>query len=903
MAGVVNAFLPHMDGISSTMVRITSRFADWATKLKGSPEFEQFLQYVNDTAPTVGEFIGRVLDALLSTAKALSPVSTALMETIGPLFEAISWLATNAPELIQTLWAMWAAQKAITIGMAAFAVAMGIYQSVMILSAIATAGFGTVLSATGILPIIRAVIVVVGLLVAAFVLAYNHSETFRAIVDGSWNSIKDIVSFVWNDVLKPAFDGIWWAMKKVGDVAVWLWENAIKPAFDFIKQAAQILITVLVTAVLLPIYLAFQALGAVAMWLWEEAISPAFNWIADKASWLWENVFSPIFTWIGDKATWLYDKALKPAFDNAVKAFDALSEAGEWLWNEVLSPIFTWIGDKAGWLYDEAIKPAFDNIKKAVDLVSDSFETGKKNIEKAWNAVRDVAKEPVKFIIDKVYNNGIVPLWNKVAGITGADTLDPIDPKKLDQFHTGGIMSGYSPGRDDRVIAVGGGEAIMRPEWTRAVGADTINSWNAAARSGGISGVRKAIQAGMPAYADGGVVGWLKQKAGDVGDFMSGTLDWLDPTELFSKATTFIKNQMKPITTNPFAREIASMPIDMLKALKDRAIDFFGFGGGGGAGSWLKPVNAAYGTPFGKKGSMWASGRHTGLDFPATVGTIIKAVDKGRVSMARSGGPYGSHVQISHGGGLSSLYAHMSSIGTAAGKNVGRGQTIGRVGATGNVTGPHLHLEARKSGKAVDPMPYLTGGGFSDTAVGAAQAYAKNILSQYGWGPEQFGPLKKLWEGESNWRWNAKNPSSGAYGIPQALPASKMASAGSDWRTNPMTQIKWGLQYIKNRPDYGSPAAAYSKWLSRSPHWYDDGGLLQPGLSLVANGTGKPEAVFTSSQWDTLRANVGGTSAPPNITVESHTYLDGREVSGIIDQRIRVYDADTGAALDAGRSI
>jgi hypothetical protein len=130
-----------------------------------------------------------------------------------------------------------------------------------------------------------------------------------------------------------------------------------------------------------------------------------------------------------------------------------------------------------------------------------------------------------------------------------------------------------------------------------------------------------------------------------------------------------------------------------------------------------------------------------------------------------------------------------------------------------------------------------------------------------------------------------------------------MASAGSDWRTNPMTQIKWGLQYIKDRPDYGSPAAAYSKWLARSPHWYDDGGYLPQGLSLVANGTGKPEPVFTSSQWDTLRANVGGTSTPPNIIVESHTYLDGREVSGIIDQRIDVRDAETGRALNVGRWV
>jgi hypothetical protein len=66
----------------------------------------------------------------------------------------------------------------------------------------------------------------------------------------------------------------------------------------------------------------------------------------------------------------------------------------------------------------------------------------------------------------------------------------------------------------------------------------------------------------------------------------------------------------------------------------------------------------------------------------------------------------------------------------------------------------------------------------------------------------------KLWNKESGWRWNASNPDSGAYGIGQALPGDKMASAGSDWKTNPFTQIKWGLGYIKDQ--YGSIASAWA---------------------------------------------------------------------------------------------
>ncbi|MFE3186659.1 peptidoglycan-binding protein [Streptomyces violascens] len=96
---------------------------------------------------------------------------------------------------------------------------------------------------------------------------------------------------------------------------------------------------------------------------------------------------------------------------------------------------------------------------------------------------------------------------------------------------------------------------------------------------------------------------------------------------------------------------------------------------------------------------------------------------------------------------------------------------------------------------------------------------AQKQFSAHGWSTAaQFDCLNSLWVGESNWKVYATNPSSGAYGIPQALPGTKMSTAGSDWKTNPATQIKWGLKYIDDR--YGTPCHAYSTWKSRSPHWY-----------------------------------------------------------------------------------
>jgi hypothetical protein len=90
------------------------------------------------------------------------------------------------------------------------------------------------------------------------------------------------------------------------------------------------------------------------------------------------------------------------------------------------------------------------------------------------------------------------------------------------------------------------------------------------------------------------------------------------------------------------------------------------------------------------------------------------------------------------------------------------------------------------------------------------------MLATFKWPAAQFSCLDPLWAHESSWKVTAANVGSGAYGIPQALPGSKMASAGPDWKTSAKTQIKWGLTYIKGA--YGSPCGAWKHW--QSAGWY-----------------------------------------------------------------------------------
>ncbi|MFD7457899.1 MULTISPECIES: transglycosylase family protein [unclassified Streptomyces] len=128
----------------------------------------------------------------------------------------------------------------------------------------------------------------------------------------------------------------------------------------------------------------------------------------------------------------------------------------------------------------------------------------------------------------------------------------------------------------------------------------------------------------------------------------------------------------------------------------------------------VAPVSASLGTPYRASGSSWSKGYHTGVDFPVTTGTSVKAVGPGRVVSAGWGGSFGYEVVIRHSDGRYTQYAHLSAISVKAGQTVGGGQRIGRAGSTGNSSGPHLHFEVRTGpgfGTDIDPVAYLRAGG------------------------------------------------------------------------------------------------------------------------------------------------------------------------------------------------
>jgi hypothetical protein len=212
-------------------------------------------------------------------------------------------------------------------------------------------------------------------------------------------------------------------------------------------------------------------------------------------------------------------------------------------------------------------------------------------------------------------------------------------------------------------------------------------------------------------------------------------------------------------------------------------------------------------------------------------------------------------------GGIT-VTAPQSRFGGLIGANVNAASNLYAAGMNdrlSQITGPGASVAA-------------TGGGGSNREIG------RQMMMASGWGGDQWAALDALWTGESNWNEKARNASSGATGIPQALPGSKMASAGADWLTNPATQIKWGLGYIRER--YGSPSAAYAAWQQRSPHWYGRGGsgIYRKG-ALIGVGDSQPSG---GSEHVTVRrlrpgqpANENATGGGINVVVQMHNVTIG----------------------------
>ncbi|MFJ4925262.1 hypothetical protein [Streptomyces sp. NPDC088736] len=556
MVGIIDAFLPHMDGISKRMQGITKRFADWGTHLKGSPEFERFLTFASEKAPLLGSALRKIASAFLGIGESLSPISGPLLMLLGGMATFIGIIADKAPWMIQAIYGIIVAVKLWTI-------AQTIFNFVMNQN-----------------PLVR-IALLIGVLIAAVVYAYNRFGWFRTAVQAVWSAIK------------------------TGAGAVVDWFKG--PFVDFFTKK--------IPAV-------FQAV---------------LSWVKGNWPWILGALTGPI------------GLATVYVIKHWSQIRQGLSDGWNWIKRVVLSPIGNW--------FTKTIPGWASSLR---DKLIGAFDAARKGIKTAWDKIKSIARAPVQYVVDVVYNKGIRGVWNAVAGAFGAPKLDKYT------FASGGIMPGYTPGRDVHkfisptggALELSGGEAIMRPEFTRAVGSGFVNSLNSIASSRGAQGVKAALapvfggSAPMATdrssryatggivqrFADGGIFGWIKSAGSaikgagsDAWNAIKKGASWLADT-MQASARAGVRHVVDPLLSRfpgmdtgigKLIRKIPDRIIDALFGYSKKADDK-GAGGIGGPriAAGLKWAKTQAGKPY-----QWAGNGNPSWDcsgFMSAIESVIR---------------------------------------------------------------------------------------------------------------------------------------------------------------------------------------------------------------------------------------------------------------------------------------
>lgn len=588
----------------------------------------KFEQFKRRFLMTIGDATARyALPALMKFGTflindVLPPVQTVtgwLGDHFGPAIRAVGDVISSTVDWFKK-WGIWLTPLAILIGgitlaLSAQAIVTGTVIGVMTAYSLASRGIALVTqgwaAAQALLNAVMAlnpfvlVAIAVVALGAALVIAWKKSQTFRDIVLGAWSAIQAGAMWLWTNGIKPMVDGFMTGLRAVGKWASWLWTTVLSPTFSVIATGAKILATILAIVVFGPIYLGVKVLGAIFTWLWSNVIQPVFGWIVAAAQLWWTGVklyFSLVMAGlrtVGGWFKWLYTNAVKPVIGWIVAGASALWTGVQiifgyfmtglktiggwfkWLWQKAVAPAFSGIKSVMSTIYEGGIKPVFNALKSAVGKLGDAFEAGQKAIKRAWDKVSGIAKAPIKFVIDTVYNGGIVPVWNKVAKAFGAPQLKEFHPKG---FARGGMLPGQSSyrGGDDQLVPMRRGEGVyvseaMRDPYERA----RLFAVNKAAMRGQSL---SPFQSG--GYAEGGIFGWigkagsaLKGAGSDVWNGVKKGASWLKDT-LAASARAGVNHVVEPLLKQipgldtGFGKMVASLPrkaVDALFGYADQA--------------------------------------------------------------------------------------------------------------------------------------------------------------------------------------------------------------------------------------------------------------------------------------------------------------------------------------------
>lgn len=417
-----------------------------------------------------------------------------------------------------------------------------------------------------------AVVAAITAVVAGLTYFFAKTEKGQEILGKITNFIQTKVMPALSGFASMVRDAVAGAFEWLGGVISGTWKNKIKPTFDLLVKLGKVVADFMVKSVVTPVITHWQNLSNAVQQAWENIIKPTLDAFADGIRWLWENAVKPAvdaikagFELLGDGLVWVYENVIKRVFDGFVEAvrlawegiqvvfglikagWESLGDALRWVYDNIIQPVWDAFGLGLTWLKDNVVTPVLDFIGRkwkemsivldvvktfvvdkvfgglsdGLDAVKRGFEFTVDAIGRLWNGIKAMTAKPVQWVVDVVFNNGIRKAWNAVAGLTGLDKLDEIQVADLGNYASGGVLPGYTPGRDPYTfvepstgmrIGLGGGEAILRPEATRALGPQWVDSVNRAARSGGQQAVERTLTHSH--FASGGII--------DLGNFANG---------------------------------------------------------------------------------------------------------------------------------------------------------------------------------------------------------------------------------------------------------------------------------------------------------------------------------------------------------------------------------------------
>lgn len=472
--------------------------------------------------------------------------------------------------------------------------------------------------------------------------------------------------------------------------------------------------------------------------------------------------------------------------------------------------------------------------------------------------------DPVRWSLQFPLNQGLVPAWNSIDRFFALNR--PMGPVPIG-FDIGGKVPGSGSG-DIVPAMLEPDEFVISKPVARSLGLANLTRWHDAARRDSTVSTEGMFRVG---FEQGGAVGaaanFARQQVGKPYVWGAVGPDSYDCSGLWSSIISVALGQA------PYRRLFTTDS----------------FSPGHGAAGLVPGLSSALGVGV-QQGHM--AGTLAGTAFEATPPRVLGPGARGattfpmQFSLPQAGGvfvegPGGAGFDVV--GYLDKAFADARRMAGDVQRFFGPGNIA--VGATR--VAEDAIAGARAAALAQINATGAGGGGGNNRQIGQRMAAA------WGWVGPQWPALDELWRRESGWNEHARNPSSGAYGIPQSLPAEKLASAGADWRDNPATQIRWGLDYIGGR--YGNPAAALA-W-HNGHNWYDQGGLWPSG-TFGANLSGRPERVLSPQQTEafdrlvTILGTLRGLTLP-TITAAAATSSAVAAAQGAVEKHyhLTVYDA------------